>query len=515
MGQTLSYDSGTRKLHLTTDVPGDLVSQVLLLSSGLVPSDITPAPGWTVLPGPVLRFRPALGSPKLATFDYTPIATLSKTPSINSIAALTPLTAADAVDDSEPWITRPFEAVNLSTAYTILAQPYVSIARGLNTLIAVEASRQDVVTVWTVSPSTASVIGGYLVSNGDFDVGSTLFSVTGTAGELTDTVDVMVEVVDGLAVSPLNTLSAVHGGDAPLVSNLFDFDDVTVTNVAMITTDSVGVTTANGENHVEPSEVLIDRDDLENSAISVVANREMLEDTKSILSTDCIDYYASIDGGLSYVHTGQLCLNTIPCFEVSARVRVGLNQWKRADSLRSGDLVLDANNRWQRVVQVAISPPALVAAVTISQGQMGALRDVTFSRTHRVRMPNGRVAPALYAPFARHAMINTQMCHVETFAYCMLMVEGVIAESWARTRAQYKQRAKIDNTYINGNIMWHRVHVRCPQQHNVNAKHDDNLLSKEARATKHVACPRREQKASVAPPKTRRHFTRQRYCLKQ
>lgn len=462
MGQTLSYDAGTRTLHLTTDMPGDLVSQVLLQSSGLAPRHITPAAGWTVLPGPVLRFRPAAGDPMRATFNSTPIATLTKAPSANARAAFTPLADADAVDAAEPWITRPIETVSLG--YTVLAQPYVSVAQGCATLIGVAASRRNNATVWTVSPDTASVIDGHLVATHALGVGSTTFSVTGTAGALTDTAEITVEVVAGTSVAPGDTLSAVQGGDAPLAEDLFDFDGNTVTNVTLVPTATVGVATPDGEVHTS-GEVVVPRADFGGCAIcGTTAGARGGARSDEVLSTDCIDYYASIDGGLSYVHTGQLCLNTIPCFEASARVRVGPKQWKRADKLRSGDRVLDASNRWQRVTRVAVSRPARVATVTVRRGHMGALRDVTFSRTHRVRMPNGRVAPAMFVPNARHAVAKTRLCHVETRTYCMLVVEGVVAESWARTRAQRERRAMIDDTRIGrstGHLL--RRHHHAPQ----------------------------------------------------
>lgn len=436
MGQTVSHDSATGNVYITTDISGDAINQILFIDSGLDTSDITPAPGWTVSAGPLLQFKPDL-TLRSDEYDNALVCTFSSAPHVNTRVGLTTRSNDNTVGLDEPWITRPLESITIGDTYTIIAQPYVKVSNTAAIIQQLTVSSNSETTTYEVDSDDFTIDDSdrLVAVFTSTTIGSQTVTITATSGVQTDTISIVVDVVSPTVVVPDAGVSLTAYVAVPLQTTTFDEDGVDFTHVQLESSSDVGILL---NNVLQSDPITVIKADL-----PTVSLRRVL--TRSPIDLDGVEYHLSEDNGLSYTYSGTLSVDWDPCFVPDALVRVGKRSYVNIGNLQQGDLIRSATNKMCRVQSVYYSDPILTAIVVIKPNAFGygsPWKEVQITPHHRICV-NGKTQDAwkfVNGKRVVHKTILSQLCHVELDRYTFINVDGISAESWAKDCHQIKAR---------------------------------------------------------------------------
>lgn len=468
MGQTLSYNSSTGELHLTADIAGDTIAQVLLFNSGLDVADVTPAPGWrcrsvngtTV----ALDHRPGTQTTGLSALTVQTdqlAATLSTAPDSGTTVALTPYTAAPQDNTSTittgVWVSRPLEfSTTPFGEVRVVIPPAATVATTAKRWadIHVYEAQGDEYTLTVTSGNAALSEDGTTLLPASNPPAAGVYTVTveaEDAGLNTATATIVVTVQ---AVSEADTEATSISLDNPdavltLSHSLFDPTEVS-THVWLGPTGNV-VLTLNAETTTAADEAGLLCTASEADAVTVSVARSLGVRTARATESDGIDFLLSFDGGLTFVIGGTFAVAPIPCIGGEAYVvaRHSKGAVRRAlSAVQPGQMIMDHRGHWRRVTKLHESRPQLTRIVYIPAHAFALNRphtDTWITPNHRIMLPNNQVMAAIGAVHNSRRCVLLQkimvLRHVELDqGYGFFYVNNLRVESWAHSRKAMQKR---------------------------------------------------------------------------
>jgi len=442
MGQTLSFAASTGSLFLTTEMPDSEPTGLRLLDSGLRHDMILPAPGWSVDSSLTLWFRPnALAHVNFTAWDHSRIATL--------VRPVAPHTRIGLVSSAHGvWATLPVEQDDTTEQFRLTCPAFVMLGEGFRCVGAVSTS-PDPAAAFELAGADGSVRDGMLLLSEALLAGTHNLVLTATSrrGEkATQSISVRVDPPD---VAPPIILNLNAHNRMDLRSDFFDSGSGAPTHVALTLNGAVRVVYKGDTLTASDTLMLtVARTDLGN--VSVYFSGGSSSGSKRRRSSDSLSCWLSFDGGLSFTTNSIMSVGEFPCFDTGSRVCVGFQrgimQWRRAVEIQPGETIIDCNGNVQTVRRVHVAHPAASHVVRIPKDAIAPgvpTRNTQITANHLLIVRDRCMRAGLLPTLCRHARleISTQpICHIETDAYCFFWLDGLSAESHARTRVQLAQR---------------------------------------------------------------------------
>lgn len=442
MGQILSYDQTTRGLYVETKIPDTVPTAFLFY--GLNPETLHLNQGWSVDPQTnIISFAPNRNKSVVAVWDKTLIGTLDIPPNPNTRIGL--VRQNDQQKWSlDPWSIGPLEwSVSETITCEMVCPVSVDVGQGFLRICRVHTVVPGIITpTYEIRGLDAHILDGVLMAKAPLQIGEYNVTIHMNCLHNEATRELLVRCLPA-STEPSVQIQIPSSDRVRLTPNLFPTDDFT--HVAIVSTSRFGIL---GSESSTPISV-ISREELSGTWLTQTSQRSIARSVVALpRAVSFLEYWLSFDNGLSFVSRGTLQMAQVPCMGLDSIIRVGPHQWKRVVDLKPGTTILDAQGLVRKVKTVKSGPPTLSRVVHIPANALGPnlpSQPTTLTTSHRVRVPPEfkPMRAGLLCQRYRNISLSDEvmrLCHVETDAYCYLLINRIEVESWARTPAQQQQR---------------------------------------------------------------------------
>lgn len=440
MGQTLSFAASTGSLFLTTEMPDSEPTGLRLLNSGLQQDMILPAPGWSVDGSLTLWFRPnALAHVNFTAWNHSRIATL--------VRPVAPHARIGLVSSTHGlWATLPVELDDTIEQFRLACPAFVMLGEGFQCVGAV-STLPDQAVAFELRGADGAVRDGMLILGETLPEGTHNLVLTATSQRGETATQSIVVRVDPPKLAPPIVLNLNAHNRMDLHSDFFDSGSSVPTHVALTLKGAVRVVYKGDTLTASDTLMLtVARTDLDNVSVFFFSSGS----TRRQRSPDSLSCWLSFDGGLSFTTNSIMSVGEFPCFDTESRVCIGFvrgaMRWRRAIEMQPGGTIIDCSGNAQTVRRVHVAHPAASHVVHIPTGAISPgvpSRDTHITSNHLLLVHNRYMRAGLLPTLCRHARLETSVkpiCHIETDTYCFFWLDGLAAESFARTPAQLAQR---------------------------------------------------------------------------
>jgi hypothetical protein len=453
MGQTVSISTDGLEVFLSGFVSeSDELAQVLLRDTGLGLEDVAPEPGWfgySTAYGIVLRFRPHLVNTGIATYDNTLIARLAR-PAASAATAVLHHRDDAPWDGNQnattPWVHTVLEA-QPDDELTVSVPQFSLQATNVPRLFRAQAFNHGAeAPVWDAGPATvvaAEADGDVVGVSAAFEEGELDVTVTAQHNSQSYTASAVTTIVEPVLLDPPPQISLNPFDEVPLDAGHLEYPDQ--------------VTSMGGEpiTHVAfllPGALYLEHNGAKYNGYVVVAAEDvpdlrlrqqgfkMLRNFAQL----SIQFWVSFDRGLSFVAFSIIAVTAFPCFDLNARICIGIRngrrRWQLVKDLRPGQTVICEHNVPRVVRSVMLTPCMAAQVVRIKKHALSRNcpdRPLLITSNHRVKLrvgggsiPAGRL-PDLLRSTKVQRMYKPQikLCHVELDQYAFPLVNNMFCES--------------------------------------------------------------------------------------